>query len=124
MDSEVEDLKKLNYKTKVRRRLTRNMRRSLGIWTYSYWLNRLQRACADSRTSFRRVRPAYTSQRCNHCGHTERANRKLGKFLCLTCGHKDDADVNAAKNILFLWASGPYGVAYKPTKPKKLVTSE
>ena len=119
----VEDLKKMNHRTKVKRRLTKNIRRSLGIWTYRYWLDRLQRASEDNRVSFRRVAPYYTSQRCNHCGHTERANRNRGTFLCRSCGHTDDADINAAKNILFRWASGPYGVAYKPTKVgKSLVT--
>ena len=111
----VEDLKKMNYKTKVRRRLTKNIRRSLGIWTYRYWLQRLQRASEDNRVSFRRVSPWYTSQTCNRCDHTERANRVHGDFLCQSCGHSDDADVNAAKNILSRWARGPYGAAYKPS---------
>ena len=46
------------------------------------------------------VNPAYTSQQCNVCGHTERANRKSqSEFECLKCGHKDNADINASKNI-------------------------
>lgn len=110
----VEDLQKLNHQTKVKRRLTLNMRRSLGIWAYKYWLNRLKMLSEDNRVSLRRVQPAYTSQRCNQCGHTERANRSNGTFLCRKCHHTDDADVNAAKNILERWASGPYGATYKP----------
>ena len=47
------------------------------------------------------VNPAYTSQRCAACGHTESGNRKTqSSFVCLACGHADNADVNAAKNIL------------------------
>jgi len=47
------------------------------------------------------VNPAYTSQRCNQCGHTEKANRpKQDTFRCQSCGHTDHADVNAARNIL------------------------
>jgi putative transposase len=47
------------------------------------------------------VNPAYTSQRCAACGHTEAGNRKTQeRFICLACGHADNADVNAAKNIL------------------------
>ena len=47
------------------------------------------------------VNPAFTSQRCAACGHTESANRKTqSSFVCLACGHADNADVNAAKNIL------------------------
>ena len=45
------------------------------------------------------VRAAYTSQRCNPCGHTDRRNRKDKTFVCIECGHEDDADTNAAKNI-------------------------
>ena len=47
------------------------------------------------------VNPAYTSQRCHECGHTEAGNRpSQAVFRCLKCGHKANADVNAAKNIL------------------------
>ena len=35
-------------------------------------------------------------------------------FLCLKCGHANNADVNAAKNIEFRWTSRPYGAASKP----------
>jgi len=47
--------------------------------------------------------PAYTSQKCSEpgCGHTEADNRKTqADFLCLKCGHTENADLNAAKNIL------------------------
>jgi len=46
------------------------------------------------------VNPAYTSQRCNACGHTERANRvSQAVFRCVACGHTAHADENAARNI-------------------------
>ena len=48
-----------------------------------------------------KVNPRYTSQRCNECGHTEKDNRvSQSDFECQACGHKANADVNAAKNIL------------------------
>ena len=47
------------------------------------------------------VNPAYTSMRCSECGHTEQKNRKSqADFCCLACGYTDNADVNAAKNII------------------------
>lgn len=47
-----------------------------------------------------KVPPAYTSQDCSICGHRSADNRKEKVFLCVSCGHKEDADINAAKNIL------------------------
>lgn len=47
------------------------------------------------------VNPAYTSQTCSCCGHVSKQNRKTqAKFLCVECGYSDNADINAAKNIL------------------------
>jgi putative transposase len=47
------------------------------------------------------VDPKHTSQRCSGCGHTDAGNRPSQQvFLCLSCGHSENADVNAAKNIL------------------------
>ena len=44
--------------------------------------------------------PAYTSQRCSACGHIAPENRKTqDEFACLACGHSENADLNAAKNI-------------------------
>lgn len=44
--------------------------------------------------------PAYTSQCCSQCGHVEKDNRKKqAEFVCLACGHSENADLNAAKNI-------------------------
>jgi putative transposase len=49
------------------------------------------------------VPPAYTSQRCCVCGHVDRGNRlSQARFVCRACGHEDNADVNAARNILDL----------------------
>jgi putative transposase len=49
------------------------------------------------------VDPRYTSQTCAECGHVEARNRvSQAVFRCLSCGHEDHADRNAARNIL--WA--------------------
>lgn len=46
------------------------------------------------------INPAYTSQTCFACGSVDKVNRKnQSEFICVSCGHKDNADVNAAKNI-------------------------
>ena len=47
------------------------------------------------------INPRHTSQRCNVCGEIDRENRKSqAKFECVNCGHQDNADNNAALNIL------------------------
>ena len=46
------------------------------------------------------VNPAYTSQTCHKCGHTDKENRKTQtRFLCVSCGYASNADTNAAMNI-------------------------
>ena len=48
-----------------------------------------------------KVNPAYTSQRCDLCGHVAPDNRESqAVFRCTACGHRAHADANAAKNIL------------------------
>ena len=47
------------------------------------------------------VNPQHTSQCCHACGHIAKENRvSQADFYCQQCGHKDNADMNAAKNIL------------------------
>lgn len=47
------------------------------------------------------VPPHGTSISCSHCGLAHKDNRlSQSEFSCVSCGYKDNADVNAAKNIL------------------------
>jgi len=47
------------------------------------------------------VPPQHTSQTCARCAHVSAENRRTqARFVCVACGHEDDADVNAAKNIM------------------------
>jgi putative transposase len=47
------------------------------------------------------VDPRNTSRTCPVCGHVARENRTTqAVFRCVACGHQDDADLNAAINIL------------------------
>ena len=46
------------------------------------------------------VQASYTSKMCPICGCIEDGNRPIQEtFECVECGHKDNADFNAAKNI-------------------------
>ena len=47
------------------------------------------------------VPPQNTSRTCPECGHVSADNRKTqAQFLCVSCGHSENADLVAAKNIL------------------------
>ena len=49
----------------------------------------------------------YTSQTCSCCGCRAKENRKSqAVFRCQACGHQENADINAAKNILTVGQTG------------------
>lgn len=51
--------------------------------------------------TFFQVPPQYTSQKCSICGYIDKENRKTqSEFLCIKCGHEQNADENASNNIL------------------------
>lgn len=109
----VENLKNITKSTK-RRSLGRKTRYSIGRWNVRYWLETLQRKCEDNRVGFRSVSPYYTSQTCSSCGHVDRGNRNGELFRCLSCGYEVNADVQASRNILTRFLTGPYGTGCKP----------
>lgn len=42
----------------------------------------------------------HTSQACSQCGHTHPDNRQTqAEFVCRSCGHSENADINASRNI-------------------------
>ncbi|WP_223199269.1 RNA-guided endonuclease InsQ/TnpB family protein [Solihabitans fulvus] len=48
-----------------------------------------------------KVPAAYTSQRCSVCRRVDPESRESqARFRCTACGHAENADVNAAKNVL------------------------
>ena len=48
-----------------------------------------------------RIPPQYTSQTCAVCGHVSPENRTTqALFRCVSCSHAENADLNAARNIL------------------------
>ena len=109
----VEQLKNMGHKSKLKARLSKSIRASIGTWNWKYWLNRLEMQCELNRVSFRTVSPYHTSTTCPACGHTNRGNRNGEMFKCLSCGHEDNADVNAGKNIRNRFLTGLYGARYK-----------
>ena len=65
------------------------------------------------------VKAAYTSRTCRICGHEAAENRKTPSvFACVACGHTENADVHAAKNIMAagraVWAMEQARLAASP----------
>lgn len=108
-----EGLYQMNNNSKLKGSLSQNMRSSIGSWNYSYWLMRLEQNCERNRVSFRSVPSYYTSQKCPICSHTDSRNRSGDIFICQSCGHSDNADINAAINIKERFLTGKYGSCYK-----------
>jgi putative transposase len=69
--------------------------------SFGAFKTQLEYKCKEAGKTLIKVNPAYTSQTCRNCGSVARENRKSqSEFHCLSCGHKANADINAAKNIL------------------------
>ncbi len=75
--------------------------RLLSHWTYTEIFDKLESYCLDAGVQIKKVSPTYTSQRCSVCGWTRKTNRKGKQFKCTSCGHSQDADLNASLNISF-----------------------
>lgn len=59
------------------------------------------RTMLEYKTNVVRINPKHTSQTCNVCGSVDTKNRIIQKeFKCQSCGHVDNADHNASKNIM------------------------
>lgn len=62
---------------------------------------RLEQKAAASGVQVVKISPKNTSRKCHACDHTAAENRESqAEFCCTKCGHTENADVNAAKNIL------------------------
>ena len=93
----LEDLTGITTRTRVKGKERRAQRSN---WAFAQLRTFIEYKAKLNGVSLVAVDPAYTSQRCNECGHIEKSNRRSqSDFLCQSCGHTAHADVNAAKNI-------------------------
>lgn len=70
-------------------------------WSYYNLEKKLEYKALKNHQLITKVNPAYTSQTCPKCGHTEKANRnkKLHIFCCKNCGYKSNDDRIGAMNL-------------------------
>ena len=59
------------------------------------------------------VDPRFTSQRCSGCGTVSAEHRQRKRYNCAECGMTEDADVNAARNILYKALAGRRAPDYR-----------
>ncbi len=83
------------------------LNRSIAKQAWSTFRNLLTYKLNDLNGELRLVDPRHTSQTCPQCLTTDKRNRKSqSKFKCISCGHRANADHNAATNILRLGLLG------------------
>ena len=102
----VEDLKILNMTRSAKGTIEqpgRNVRQKAGLnreIMRSGWGLLVRRLENKAPGRVEQINPAYTSQTCSACGIRDReARESQAVFRCRSCGHAENADVNAAINI-------------------------
>lgn len=72
-------------------------------WSYYDLQNKIKYKAEEKGINTIFINPQYTSKRCSKCGNIHEENRDCknnqSKFECVVCGHKENADINASKNI-------------------------
>lgn len=94
-----EDLTYIRRQARKGTKTGRARRNMLNQWPFSQLQEFTAYKAAQNGIRTVMVDPAYTSQKCNHCGYVDARNRDHARFDCLRCGHSDNADHNAALNI-------------------------
>jgi putative transposase len=82
-------------------RLRKPQRATHASWAFAQLGAFLTYKAARAGVPIIQVDPAYTSQRCTHCGHIDRRNRtSQAQFVCRDCGFTaEHADILGADNI-------------------------
>ena len=83
-------------------------------WAYAKFVELVEYKVESTELFVDMVNPAYTSQRCSHCGFTHEDNRDDKSFECQSCGYELNADYNGAKNI----ANRYYGYIHRGQKSR------
>ncbi len=80
--------------------VSKSLRSALGKWAFYELAAFIQYKAQLLGVPVVFVDPKYTSQQCSVCGFISKENRKSqSEFVCQACGHAENADINAAKNI-------------------------
>ena len=92
----LEDLKYIRERIQTNKK----QRRKLHSWSFYELEQFLSYKAMAKSIKVDHVDARYTSQKCSHCGHISRSNRKSqAVFKCVQCDFSLNADLNAARNI-------------------------
>ena len=86
----------------------RDARNRLSGWSFAQLVAFLTYKAGLAGIPIVKVDPRNTSRTCAECGYCEKDNRRSqSAFHCVSCGHRANADANAARNIRALAVSKP-----------------
>lgn len=77
----------------------KDLRSKIHRWPYADMRFKIAYKAAAVGIEIEAVSPLNTSRGCSACGHVSASNRNGLRFCCQKCGHTDDADRQASKNI-------------------------
>ena len=82
--------------------VSKAVRESIGKWAFLELRNFIEYKAKLLGVPVVSIDPRNTSRGCSACGYIDKQNRKnQASFVCLECGHAENADYNADKNIAF-----------------------
>ena len=120
----VEDLNIRNMTKKGNRKSKKGLNRSMLEQKWGGFFHMLSYKAESAGGMLLKVPPHYTSQTCSVC--FEKPKVKIGlnerTYQCEHCGHEEDRDVNAAKNILRAGLTGSLGG--RPDAPGRIESQE
>ncbi|MBP1909927.1 RNA-guided endonuclease InsQ/TnpB family protein [Methanolobus bombayensis] len=92
----IENLKGIRTNSTV----NKAVRTAIGKWAFDELGNFLKYKATLAGIPVFEIDPKNTSRECSVCGHIDKKNRKTqAEFCCVKCGHQENADINASKNI-------------------------
>jgi len=77
----------------------KDLRSKIHRWPFADMRFKIAYKAAAVGIELEAVSPRNTSRGCNACGHVSASNRNGLHFQCQKCGHREDADRHASKNI-------------------------
>ena len=89
------------------------LNKSIADAAWSAFFDALLAKAEEAERSVIKVPPAYTTQTCHDCGHTQSMPRSVRVYTCEQCGVVRDRDHNASLNILHA-ALGRQGQGARP----------